>query len=106
MRKCFSSCFKDNEGADSSLTVDIFQKHSQLRGDWHTASNIQMGTFKGTIRPDGTTISFKLRSNGKKCKVTVDASLISADQITGTYSTKSCAGVTSGTVSLTLAGPA
>jgi hypothetical protein len=88
----------DNNSLSTTLTIEIFQNHSKLKGHWSIPG--VSGSFKGKIKSDGASLllSFKTRHG---CKVTGPGMLKSATEISGTYTSKHCSGVTSGAYDLT-----
>jgi hypothetical protein len=89
----------DNSGPMTTLTLEIFQNHSKLKGTWSVAST--GGKFKGKIASSGTSAVFTFKGH-HGCKVTAHGTLDSATEISGTYKSKHCAGITSGSYDLTL----
>jgi len=89
----------DASTGSTTLTVVIFQNHSNLRGTWSVPGG--SGSFKGKIAPDGVTFIFKFKGH-HGCKVTAPGTLDSATEISGPYTSKHCTGITSGTYDMTL----
>jgi hypothetical protein len=87
----------DNSGS-TTLTIDIFQNHSNLKGHWSSPGG--SGSFKGKIHSDGVTLLFKFKGH-RGCKITAPGMLDSATEISGTYTSKHCIGITSGKYDLT-----
>jgi hypothetical protein len=100
-----------DETASSPFTVEIFQKHSNIKGSYTTEAG--MGTFKGKIDANGTTVVLKLKQNHSKCRVTANGTLtepapadqvagvVAQPEISGSYTVKHC-DITPGTFSITL----
>ncbi len=88
----------DDSGPMATLTLEIFQNHSKLKGTWSVAN--ASGKFKGKISSDGTSAVFTLKGH-HGCKVTTLGTLDSATEISGTYKSKHCEGITSGSFDLT-----
>jgi hypothetical protein len=89
----------DASAGTTTLTVDIFQNHSKLKGTWLVPGG--SGSFKGKISADGMTALFKFKGH-HGCKVTAPGTIDSATEISGTYTSKHCNGITSGTYDMTL----
>jgi hypothetical protein len=89
----------DASAGTTTLTVDIFQNHSKLKGTWSVPGG--SGSFKGKISSDGMTVLFKFKGH-HGCKVTAPGTIDSATEISGTYTSKHCNGITSGTYDMTL----
>jgi hypothetical protein len=89
----------DASTGSTTLTVVIFQNHSNLKGTWSVPGG--SGPFKGKIAADGVTFLFKFKGH-HGCKVTAPGTLDSATEISGTYTSKHCNGITSGTYDMTL----
>lgn len=88
----------DDSGPMATLTLEIFQNHSKLKGTWSVAN--ASGKFKGKISSSGTSAVFTFKGH-HGCKVTTLATLDSATEISGTYKSKHCEGITSGSFDLT-----
>jgi hypothetical protein len=82
-----------------NITVVIFQNKSKLIGTFQTSVNAH-GTFKGKIASDGMTITTKFRQSHHPCRVTNVATLTDATDMHGTYTSKHCGGLSSGTFTL------
>jgi hypothetical protein len=95
----WSGPIDDASAGTATLTVDIFQNHSKLKGTWSVPGG--SGSFKGKINSDGMTARFKFKGH-HGCKVTTTGTLDSATEISGMYTSKHCNGITSGTYDLTL----
>lgn len=95
----WSGPIDDASAGTTTLTVDIFQNHSKLRGRWSVPGG--SGSFKGKISSDGMTVLFKFKGH-HGCKVTAPGTLDSPTEISGTYTSKHCNGITSGTYDMTL----
>lgn len=95
----WSGPIDDASSGSTTLTVVIFQNHSNLKGTWTVPGG--SGPFKGKIAPDGMTVLFKFKGH-HGCKVTAPGTLDSATEISGTYTSKHCNGITSGTYDMTL----
>ena len=89
----------DASAGTTTLTVDIFQNKSKLKGTWSVPGGT--GSFKGKISADGMTVLFKFKGH-HGCKVTAPGTIDSATEISGTYTSKHCNGITSGTYDMTL----
>ena len=95
----------DNELGSATLTVDIQQKGSKLKGDWMTEGGLT-GTFKGKIKSDGMSVTLTFGKKHSKCRIfaegTLGAAPVEADlavpevapytSIEGTYTSKKCIG--------------
>jgi hypothetical protein len=81
------------------ITLDIFQNKSKLVGTFKTSVNAH-GTFKGKIASDGTTVTLKFRQNHHPCKVTTVGTLVDPTDIQGTYTSKHCGSLSSGSFSV------
>jgi hypothetical protein len=88
----------DDTSGSTTLNIDIFQNHSNLKGHWSSPAG--GGSFKGKIHSDGVTLLFKFKGR-HGCKITAPGMLDSATEISGTYTSKHCIGVTSGEYDLT-----
>jgi hypothetical protein len=97
----WSGPIDDAQFGSATITLDIRQKGSKLKGDWMTTSG-GGGTFIGKVKSDGTSLSFKFKQKRGKCKVTSEGTLASATEIQGTYTSKKCGGASTGTFDLTL----
>jgi hypothetical protein len=95
----WSGPIDDVSAGTHTLTLDIFQNHSKLRGRWSVPGG--SGSFKGKIDSDGVTAVFMFKHH-HGCKVTAPGMLQSATEIKGTYTSKHCSGITSGTYDITL----
>ncbi len=95
----WSGPIDDASAGTTTLTVDVFQNHSKLRGRWSVPGG--SGSFKGKISSDGMTVLFKFKGH-HGCKVTAPGTLDSPTEISGTYTSKHCSGITSGTYDMTL----
>ena len=89
----------DDSSGTHTLTLDIFQNHSKLKGTWTVPGG--SGKFKGKINSAATAARFTFKGN-HKCVVNAPGLLVSATEIQGTYTSKHCSGITSGTFDLTL----
>jgi hypothetical protein len=89
----------DASAGTITLTIDIFQNKSKLKGTWSAPG--AGGSFKGKISSDGMTLLLKFKGH-HGCKVTAPGTLDSATEMSGTYTAKHCTGITSGTYDLTL----
>ena len=78
------------------LQVDIFQNGSKLNGTF-AASVGAHGTFKGNIGSDGMTVTMKFKQKHHNCKVTTVGTLVDPTRIEGTYTSKHCGKLSSGT---------
>ena len=94
----WSGPIDDASAGTITLTVDVFQNHSKLRGTWSVPG--ANGSFKGKIASDGKTVLLKFKGH-HGCKVTAPGTLDSATEISGTYTSKHCNGITSGMYDLT-----
>ena len=94
----WSGPIDDASAGTATLTVEIFQNHSKLKGTWSVHGG--SGTFKGKISSDGMTVLFKFKGH-HGCKVTAPGTIDSATEISGTYTSKHCDGITSGTYDMT-----
>ena len=81
------------------LVVDIFQNGSKLNGTIAASVNAH-GTFKGNIASDGMTITLKFKQKHHSCRVTFDGTLVDPTDINGTYTSKHCGKLSSGTFTL------
>ncbi len=95
----WSGPIDDDSAGMATLTVDIFQNHSKLKGTWSVPGG--SGSFKGKISSDGMTVLFKFKGH-HGCKVTAPGTIDSATEISGTYTSKHCNGITSGSYDMTL----
>ena len=95
----WSGPIDDNSAGMATITVEIFQNHSKLKGTWSSPG--ASGKFKGKIKSNGTSVLFVFKGN-HGCKVTGPGTLDSATEISGTYTSKHCNGITSGTYDMTL----
>ena len=95
----WSGPIDDASAGTTTLTVDIFQNKSKLKGTWSVPGG--SGPFKGKISADGMTVLFKFKGH-HGCKVTAPGTIDSATEISGTYTSKHCNGITSGTYDMTL----
>jgi hypothetical protein len=95
----WSGPIDDNSAGTTTLTLDIFQNHSKLKGTWSVPGG--EGKFKGKISSDGMSVKFKFKGH-HGCLVTAPGTLDSATEISGTYTSKHCNGITSGTYDMTL----
>jgi hypothetical protein len=93
----WSGPINDDSAGSTTLTVDIFQNHSKLKGKWSIPG--AKGPFKGKINSDGMTAVFKFKGH-HGCKVTATGTLDSATEISGMYTSKHCNGITSGSYDL------
>jgi hypothetical protein len=89
----------DESSGTHTLTLDIFQNHSKLKGTWSVPGG--SGKFKGKINSAATAARFTFKGN-HKCVVNAPGELVSATEIQGTYTSKHCSNVTSGSFDLTL----
>lgn len=94
----WSGPIDDASAGTATLTVDIFQNKSKLKGTWSVPGG--SGPFKGKINSDGMTVLFKFKGH-HGCKVTAPGTIDSATEISGTYTSKHCNGITSGTYDMT-----
>ena len=81
------------------ITLDFFQNHSKLVGTFKTSINAH-GIFKGKIASDGMTVTLKFRQNHHPCSVTTVGTLTDATDMSGTYKSKHCGSLSSGTFSV------
>jgi hypothetical protein len=88
----------DDSNGTTTLTLDIFQNHSKLKGTWSVPGG--SGNFKGKISSDAMSAKFTLKGH-HGCKVITTGLLVSATEISGTYTSKHCNGITSGSYDLT-----
>lgn len=88
----------DDSSGSTTLTIEIFQNKSKLKGHWSIPG--ASGGFKGKINSDGMSVLVKFKGH-HGCKVTAPGMLDSATEISGTYTSKHCNGITSGTYDLT-----
>jgi hypothetical protein len=95
----WSGPIDDASAGTATLTVDIFQNKTKLKGSWSVPGG--SGSFKGKISSDGMTVVFKFKGH-HGCKVTAPGTIDSATEISGTYTSKHCNGITSGTYDMTL----
>jgi hypothetical protein len=103
----------DNTLGSATLTIDIRQKGSKLKGDWMTEGGTT-GSFKGKIKSDGTSISLTFGKKHSKCRIFAEGTLgeqdlarpdIEANAITGTYTSKKCSDATTGQFEVIMGGP-
>jgi hypothetical protein len=103
----------DNTLGSATLTIDIRQKGSKLKGDWMTEGG-RTGSFKGKIKSDGTSISLTLGMKHSKCRIFAEGTLgeqdlarpdVEANAITGTYTSKKCSDATTGQFEVIMGGP-
>jgi hypothetical protein len=95
----WSGPIDDASAGTTTLTVDIFQNKSKLKGTWSAPG--AGGSFKGKINSDGMSAVLKFKGH-HGCKVTALDTIDSATEMSGTYKSKHCNGITSGTFDLTL----
>ena len=101
---------------EHTFSIDVFQKNSKFKGEWETG-NGGSGTFKGKIKSDGTSLTFKLKQKHSKCHLTSegtlgltatpDVSVVQEPEISGQYKTSSpekCDGAEGGTFQLIFEG--
>jgi hypothetical protein len=89
----------DASAGTTTLTIDIFQNKSKLKGTWSAPG--AGGSVKGKVSSDGMTVLFKFKGH-HGCKVTAPGIFDSATEISGTYTSKHCSGITTGTFDLSL----
>jgi hypothetical protein len=94
----WSGPIDDDSAGSATLTVDIFQNHSKLKGTWSVPGG--SGKFKGKISSDGMSAKFTFKGH-HGCKVTTTGTLDSATEISGMYTSKHCIGITSGSYDMT-----
>ncbi len=114
----WSGDIDDNTFGSATLTIDIRQKGSKIKGDWMTEGGTT-GTFKGKIKSDGMSISLTFGKKHSKCRIFAEGTLgeatpVAADlavpevspftSIEGTYTSKKCSDASSGNFGLTLGG--
>src|SRR5580704_1823918 len=114
----WSGDIDDDTFGSATLTIDIRQKGSKIKGDWMTVGGTT-GTFKGKIKSDGMSISLTFGKKHSKCRIFAEGTLgeatpVAADQavpevapftsIEGTYTSKKCSDASSGNFGLTLGG--
>ena len=114
----WSGDIDDNTFGSATLTIDIRQKGSKIKGDWMTEGGLT-GTFKGKIKSDGMSVSLTFGKKHSKCRIFAEGTLgeatpVAADQamqevspftsIEGTYTSKKCSDASSGNFGLTLGG--
>jgi len=95
----WAGTFDDPSLGIFDITLDIFQNKSKLVGTFMTSVNAH-GTFKGKIAADGMTITLKFRQTHHSCKVTTVGTLTDATDISGTYTSKHCGSLSSGSFSV------
>ena len=109
----WSGDIDDNTFGSATLTIDIRQKGSKLKGDWMTEGG-RTGSFKGKIKSDGTSISLTLGMKHSKCRIFAEGTLgeqdlarpdVEAPSITGTYTSKKCTDATTGQFEVIMGGP-
>ena len=88
----------DNQLGPGTLSLDINQKGSKLNGTW-TDDLGASGTLKGKVQGDAVIVTLKPR--GSKCRFAVNGTLVSSDEITGTYSIFGCHQSDGGTFDIT-----
>ncbi len=108
----------DNELGSATLTVDIRQKGSKLKGDWMTEGGTT-GTFKGKIKSDGMSVNLTFGKKHSKCRIFAEGTLgtqpavepdpaapdVAQDtSIEGMYTSKNCSDASTGMFNLTLGG--
>jgi len=102
----------DDTLGSATLTIDIRQKGSKLKGDWMTEGG-RTGSFKGKIKSDGTSISLTFGMKHSKCRIFAEGTLgeqdlarpdIEAPSITGTYTSKKCTDATTGQFEVIMGG--
>lgn len=98
----WSGTFDDPALGVFDITLDIFQNKSKLVGTFTTSVHAH-GTFKGKVASDETTITLKLRQSHHPCKVTTVGTLVDATDITGTYTSKHCGKLSSGSFAVSKA---
>jgi hypothetical protein len=94
----WSGPIHDDSGPSPTLTVEIFQNHNKLKGTWSVPGG--GGSFKGKINSDATSVLFKFKGT-HGCKVTAPGVFDSTTEISGTYKSKHCDGITNGTFDMT-----
>jgi hypothetical protein len=94
----WSGPIHDDAGPSPTLSVDIFQNHSKLKGTWLVPGG--GGSFTGKISSNGMSVLFKFKGD-HKCRVTAHGGFDSATEISGTYKSKHCDGITDGTFDMT-----
>ena len=114
----WSGDIDDNTFGSATLTIDIRQKGSKIKGDWMTLGGTT-GTFKGKIKSDGMSMSLTFGKKHSKCRIFAEGTLgeatpVAADlavpevsqftSIEGTYTSKKCSDASSGNFGLTLGG--
>ncbi len=77
----------DNDFGSGSISLAVNQKKTKLSGSWSDTLGGN-GTFKGKINGDSVTAT--LMQRGTKCKVAMVGTLVSPDEVTGTYSIFGC----------------
>ncbi len=108
----------DNELGSATLTVDIQQKGSKLKGDWMTEGGLT-GTFKGKIKSDGMSVNLTFGKKHSKCRIFAEGTLGTQPavepgpaapdvgpftSIEGMYTSKNCSDASTGMFNLTLGG--
>ena len=114
----WSGDIDDNAFGSATLTIDIRQKGSKLKGDWMTEGGLT-GTFKGKIKSDGLSVSLTFGKKHSKCRIFAEGTLgeatpVAADQavpevaaftsIEGSYTSKNCTDASTGMFNLMLGG--
>jgi hypothetical protein len=77
----------DTEFGSGTISLEVKQKRTKLSGSWSDTLGGN-GTIKGKI--DGDAITATLKQRGTKCKVAMVGTLVSPDEVTGTYSIFGC----------------
>ena|ERR1700689_674208 len=102
----------DNTLGSATLTIDINQKGSKLKGNWMTEGG-RTGSFKGKIKSDGTSISLTFAMKHSKCRIFAEGTLgeedlakpeVEVPSITGTYTSKKCTDATTGQFEVIMGG--
>ena len=100
----WSGDIDDNAFGSATLTIDIRQKGSKLKGDWMTEGG-RTGSFKGKIKSDGMSISLTFGMKHSKCRIFAEGTLgeqdlarpeVEVPSISGTYTSKKCTDATTG----------
>jgi hypothetical protein len=96
-----------------AFSIEVFQKKSKFNGNWEIGSELT-GGFKGKIKADGESLTFKLKRKHSKCRISAEGTLGTTTpdvaggvleevpEITGTYkaSPKKCMGAEGGSFEL------
>lgn len=83
----WSGPIEDNDLGRGTISLEVNQKGGNLSGTWSDTLGLS-GTFKGKIKGDAITAT--LKEKGAKCKGKWVGTLVTPDEVTGTYSIFGC----------------